>query len=150
MDYIKQDDGRDGTWKFRKVLRHEGPLKSNDKRYKGSSYNLLVEWETGEWLWEPLHTKEKTGVFDTDPVTVGIYAYEKGLVGKKGWNFPYLKQLQRHKGESSEEPTRLSCNPSDISPSTCMVTLSHKITNKQWNWMLQMATQSGKIQNCWN
>ena len=95
VDYIKQDDGWDGTWKFRKILRHKGPLKSNDKRYKGSSYNLLVEWESGEWSWEPLHTKDKTGVFDTDPVTVGIYAYEKGLVGKKGWNFPYLKQIAK-------------------------------------------------------
>lgn len=95
VDYIEQDDGWDGAWKFRKILRHEGSIRSDNKRYKGSSFNLLVEWESGEWSWEPLHTKDKTGVFDTDPVTVGIYAFENGLVGKKGWNFPYLKQIAK-------------------------------------------------------
>ena len=49
VNYIEQDDGWDGTWKFRRILRHEGLLKLYDKRYKGSSYNLLVEWESGEW-----------------------------------------------------------------------------------------------------
>jgi hypothetical protein len=30
-------------------------------------------WETGEITWEPI-TRDKTGVYDTDPVTVAIYA----------------------------------------------------------------------------
>ena len=37
VDYIEQDNGWDGTWKFRRILRYEGPLKAHDKRYKGSS-----------------------------------------------------------------------------------------------------------------
>ena len=95
VDFVEQDDGWDGTWKFRKILNHKGPLRSGDTEYRGSSYNLLVEWETGECTWEPLHTKDKTGVFDTDPVTVGIYAEENGLIGKTGWNFPYLKKIAK-------------------------------------------------------
>ena len=29
-------------------------LLSADPEYNGSSYNLLIEWETGEQAWEPL------------------------------------------------------------------------------------------------
>ena len=63
VDYIEQDQTWDGTWKFRKILDHQGPIMSSDKeRYKGSRYNGQVEWETGEITWEPLTTKDKMGV----------------------------------------------------------------------------------------
>jgi hypothetical protein len=32
-----------------------------------------------------LHTKDKTGVYNTDPVTVAIYAEKHGLLDTPGW-----------------------------------------------------------------
>ena len=92
VDFIEQDQTWDGTWKFREILDHQGPLKPSDPNYKGSRYNLQVEWETGEITWEPLTTAKKEGVYDTDPVTVAIYAKAKNLLDTPGWKLPGLKK----------------------------------------------------------
>ena len=91
VDFIEQDQSWDGIWKFKEILDHQGPLKSTDKGYKGSRYNVLVLWETGEKSWEPLTRKDKTGVFDTDPATVAIYARQHGLLDTPGWKMPALR-----------------------------------------------------------
>ena len=95
VDFIEQDQTWDGTWHFRRVLQHEGPLKRNDKKYKGSRYNVLVEWETGEKTWEPLTTVDKVGVYDTDPVTLAIYARENNLLDTPGWKLKGMKKLAK-------------------------------------------------------
>ena len=95
VDYIEQDHTWDGVWKFRKILRHQGPLKPTHKNYRGAKYNLLLEWETGERSWEPLSTKDKGGVYDTDPVTVAIYARENDLLEVEGWRLPGMKKLAK-------------------------------------------------------
>ena len=95
VDYIEQDQTWDGVWKFRKILSHQGPLSPRDPKYKGSRYNLLIEWETGEKTWEPLSRKDKTGVYDTDPVTVAIYAEEQGLLDEPGWKLPGLRKMAK-------------------------------------------------------
>ena len=46
VDFIEQDQTWDGIWKFRKILGHKR-VNSKDKHYKGSSFNLQMEWETG-------------------------------------------------------------------------------------------------------
>jgi hypothetical protein len=92
VDYIEQDDSWDGIWKFREVLDHEGPIKPNSPRYKGARFNLKVLWETGEITWEPLTTADKTGVYDSDPVTVAIYAAKNNLLDTPGWKLPGLKK----------------------------------------------------------
>ena len=58
VDYIEQDDSWDGTWKFKEILAHQGPLDSKDPRRKGSRYNVQVLWETGEITWRPLTTND--------------------------------------------------------------------------------------------
>ena len=95
VDYIEQDDSWDGTWKFKEILAHQGPLDSKDPRRKGSRYNVQVLWETGEITWRPLTTNDGQGVYDTDPVTVAIYAREHGLLDTPGWRMPYLKKLAK-------------------------------------------------------
>jgi hypothetical protein len=35
-------------YKFRRISPHQGPLRTSDTDCKGSTYNVLVEWETGE------------------------------------------------------------------------------------------------------
>jgi hypothetical protein len=76
------DEDQEGQklWKFRRVVGHQGPLKPGDPRYKGSRWNVMVEWETGETTYEPLHMMAKD-----DPVTVAAYAKEKGLLDLEGW-----------------------------------------------------------------
>ena len=35
-------------WSFKDVIAHQGPLTKEDPHYKGSSYNVMIEWDTGE------------------------------------------------------------------------------------------------------
>ena len=41
-------------FKFRSIIGHQGPLAASDPDWKGSKYNVQVEWETGEITYEPL------------------------------------------------------------------------------------------------
>ena len=40
-------------YRFRAIIGHQGPLISSDPDWKGSKYNVQVEWETGEITFEP-------------------------------------------------------------------------------------------------
>jgi hypothetical protein len=86
MDYIEkdkqqhQDEDGTGFWNFKHVVGHEGPFRTSDPEYKGSRYNVFVEWENGEITSEPLNIFGKD-----DPVTCAVYAYEHGLLEEEGW-----------------------------------------------------------------
>lgn len=58
----------------------QSPLSPSDPAYKGSRYNVLINWETGESSFEPLST-----IAADDPVTCVIYAKESGLLEEDGW-----------------------------------------------------------------
>ena len=58
---------------------HRGPLSENDQDYKGCKWNILVEWETGEVTYEPLHL-----IAIDDPVTCAVYAKNNGLHNTTG------------------------------------------------------------------
>ena len=92
VEFIEDDQTWDRAWKFRKVHDHQGPIRPSDPRYKGSRWNVLIEWETGEKSWEPLPRTDKTGIYDTDPVTVAIYAQEHKLLDTPGWMLPGVKK----------------------------------------------------------
>jgi len=94
VDYIEADDTWDGVWKFRRILDHKY-VKRSDKNYMQCSVNVLIEWESGETSWQPLHRKDKAGIYDSDPVTVAIYACENNLLDAKGWKLPGLKKLAK-------------------------------------------------------
>ena len=55
MEYLedKTDTGplKDGLNRFKCIKDHKGPYTPSDPEYNGSSYNLLIEWETGEQTW---------------------------------------------------------------------------------------------------
>ena len=84
LEYIakneEQDDDQAIIWKFKRIAGHQGPLKKGDPGYNGSKFNVLVEWETGESMYEPLDV-----IAADDPVTCAIYAKEKGLLDEPGW-----------------------------------------------------------------
>ena len=82
MDYLSKEDniGTDRVWKFRRITTHEGPLSQSHPNYKGSKYNVMIEWENGEITSEPLSM-----IAADDPVTCAIYAKEKNLLNKPAW-----------------------------------------------------------------
>ena len=43
----------------------------------------------------PLHTRDKGRVYDTDRVTVAIYAKKHGLLDTPGWRLPGLKKIAK-------------------------------------------------------
>ena len=90
MEYLedKTDTGplEDGLYRFKCIKDHKGPYTSSDPEYNESSYNLLIEWETGEQTWEPL-----SNIIASDPYTCAVYAKEHNLLNTPGW-----KLLKKH------------------------------------------------------
>ena len=90
MEYLEDntDTGQleNGFYKFNCIKGYRGPYTSSDPEYLGSSYNLLIEWETGEITWEPL-----SNIIASDPYTCAIYAKKHDLINTPGW-----KVLKRH------------------------------------------------------
>jgi hypothetical protein len=68
LDKLEGDDGDDGEWKFKAIDDHQGPLKASDENYKGSRWNVRVQWENRETTWEPLSI-----IAQSDPVMCAIY-----------------------------------------------------------------------------
>jgi hypothetical protein len=74
------DNDTEQLYKFRRITAHQGPLHSSDTDYKGSAFNVLVEWETGETTYEPLDL-----IASDDPVTCAEYAKQHDLLDTTGW-----------------------------------------------------------------
>ena len=91
LERLESKDGDNDIWKFTSISGHEGPLKPSDSKYKGSRWNVKVEWSNGETSWEPL------GIIATsDPVTCAIYAKQNSLLGLEGWRqFKRLAKRQK-------------------------------------------------------
>ena len=88
LNFLARDEESDVIWKFRRITSHQGPLKPSDPDYKGSSYNVGIEWESGEITMEPLSI-----IAADDPVTCAIYARENQLLNEPGWK--KFKQLAK-------------------------------------------------------
>ena len=90
MDYIQKgtdaEEDPDSLFKFRDIVAHQGPLESTDPDHKGSKYNVMVEWESGEVTYEPL-----TLISKDDPNTCAVYAKKHDLLDTTGW-----KHLKRY------------------------------------------------------
>jgi hypothetical protein len=80
VNHITNDDTSEVIWKFKRITGHQGPLKSGHPDYHGLSYNVMIEWETGEITKEPLSMIAKD-----DPVTCAIYAKDHNLLELPGW-----------------------------------------------------------------
>lgn len=78
LSHIESPEDR--MWKFKSIIGHTGPLGANHPSYKGSKWNVTVEWDNGERTEEPLSL-----IASDDPVTVAIYAGDNGLLDKDGW-----------------------------------------------------------------
>ena len=96
MDYIQKgtdaEEDPDSLFKFRDIVAHQGPLESIDPDQKGSKYNVMVEWESGEVTYEPLALISKD-----DPITCAVYAKKHDLLDTTGW-----KHLKRYAKTSNK------------------------------------------------
>ena len=54
LDYLENNEDNPIVWKFKRIVAHQGPFNSKSPDYKGSSYNIHIEWENGEIIDEPL------------------------------------------------------------------------------------------------
>ena len=70
-------------YRFRVIIGHQGPLLASDPDWKGSKYNVQVEWDTGEITFEPLSI-----IAADDPVTYAAYAKGNDLLALEGWLMP--------------------------------------------------------------
>lgn len=86
LDYIEdlKDSALSDTekvWNFVRFSGHQGPLTQRDPDYRGSKYNLQIEWENGETTYEPL-----AHMIREDPVSVAQYdATDHKLLDTPGW-----------------------------------------------------------------
>ena len=90
LDYIErsENDAEEELFRFKAIIGHQGPLKDGDPGYKGSRYNVQVEWETGEITYEPLSI-----IARDDPITCAVYAKKHDLLDQQGWK--HLKRFTR-------------------------------------------------------
>eukprot|EP00934_Nitzschia_sp_Nitz4_P009388 Nitzschia sp. Nitz4//scaffold547_size3361//334//3245//NITZ4_009269-RA/size3361-snap-gene-0.1-mRNA-1//-1//CDS//3329554282//9378//frame0 len=88
-----EDDGR--------ICSHQGPLTKEDPEWRGSTWNLQIEWENGEITTEPLSffAKEdawENGEITTEPLSFfakedavtcacALYGKNAGLLDQPGW-----------------------------------------------------------------
>ena len=72
----------DRPWVYKGILSHTGPMTLKSEGWKGSKYNLNVQWEDGAVTSEPLNQFGKD-----DPVTCAVYAKDNNLLDKVGWRF---------------------------------------------------------------
>ena len=72
LDHLEQADEQDNSldqelYKFRAIIGHKGSLKATDSNWKGSKWNVQIEWETGEIAFEPLSV-----IAADDPITCAL------------------------------------------------------------------------------
>ena len=90
LDHLDHQEQHEDLYKFRAITGHQGPLSPQDENYKGSKYNVMVEWETGEITEEPLSL-----IAADDPVTCAEYAKKHDLLHLDGWKITEKHPSQR-------------------------------------------------------
>ena len=90
IDHIEKQGEAPIFWELDHIVSHEGPLTKEHPSYKGSTFNVRVEWSNGEITDEPL------SIIAADaPVACAIYAKKKGLLNQPGWK-RFKRIAKRH------------------------------------------------------
>jgi hypothetical protein len=80
VNFIEKNKKDATVWKFKRITAHEGPITRRHPNWKGSQYNVMVEWEDGSITTEPL------GILAADdPISCAIYAKQHDLLELPGW-----------------------------------------------------------------
>jgi hypothetical protein len=65
---------------FKSLLESQGPLRQDHDEYRGSAYNIRVEWEDETTSWVPL-----SDLLLDDPVSCAKLGQREGSLDRKGW-----------------------------------------------------------------
>jgi len=86
-DFIETSGkNEDGTWNFKRILKHRQNSKGRGKN-KRRTWQVLVEWVNGEQSWEPIKT-----IYYADKYSLAEYAEENGIIDQ--WDSKTLKLKQ--------------------------------------------------------
>ena len=86
LDWVDRDVHRDDMHNFHGIRAHrvhpdpQGKKGMGLERASKGSYQLLVEWESGEVTWVDYKL-----IFRDDPITVALYAQRNGMLDVPGW-----------------------------------------------------------------
>ena len=80
LDLISGNSDTDIEWSVKKMLFHEGPLAKDSPNCKGSTSNIMIEWENGETTAEPLSIVGKDA-----PAVCAMCARDNNLLNLPGW-----------------------------------------------------------------
>ena len=122
-------------YRFRAIIGHQGPLLASDPDWKGSKYNVQVEWETGEITFEPLSI-----IAADDPVTCAAYAKENDLLALEGWR--RFRSLAKKDKVFARAIKQVRSGKSGDPKLTCLGTSSPETTWKPCN--LTLRTKNSK------
>ena len=132
LDHLDHQEHQEDLYMFRAITGHQGPFSPQDENYKGSKYNVMVEWETGEITDEPLSL-----IATDDPVTCAEYAKKHDLLHLDGW-----KRL-KHIAKNQKQLTR-AINQSKIRQVRRSAVYQFGfLIPKDYNLALQLDEQNG-------
>ena len=125
-------------YRFRSIIGHQGPLLVSDPDWKGSQYNVQVEWETGEITFEPLSI-----IAADDPVTCAAYAKENDLLALE--ECIDSEALPRRIKSLQEQSNKVRSGKSGDPKHTCLGTSSPETTWKPCNLTLRTKAVNGMM-----
>ena len=110
----EENELNDVLYKFRALIGHQGPLKETDLILKGCKYKILVAWEPGEKINEPLSVLETAA-----PVTFATYHGWKRYRNLAKRDKHDLSSLASPKGEVKSSFSWSSLFKSPTSSTSC-------------------------------
>ena len=111
---------------------------ASDPDWKGSKYNVQVEWETGEITFEPLSI-----IAADDPVTCAGYAKENDLLALEGWH--RFRSLAKMDEVLKEQSSKVRSDKSGDLKLTCLGTSSPETTWRPCNLTLKTKIVNGMM-----
>jgi hypothetical protein len=136
IQHIERDEDNGHVWQFQRITAHEGPLRPSHPNWKGSTYNVMVEWEDESITAEPLNI-----IAADDPVTCAIYARENDLLLEDGWK--RFKSIAKKQKIFFEWRTKPSFGLSEPRPHTNTASRSPVSSSTESNWTKEMETTNG-------
>ena len=133
-----KESGQSEFSSYSGIVDHQGPLKSHDPKYRGSLYNVLVDWDDGMQMWEPLNMIAKQ-----DPVTLTKYAHDHDLLNKPGWKF--LQRTAKRYQFVNVIMNAIKRRGWPTKSDTSLVYASHAHITRPLAWTKRMATHFGRM-----
>jgi hypothetical protein len=146
LNYQENQEHDDLLWNFWHIVSHKGPLTREHPDYKGSSYNVKVEWENGEITSEPLNV-----IATNDLVTCVIYARENALLDLLGWKRfksiakqekKYIWMVSQAKLRSYSSAKRYKYDFEVPRNYEDTIRINHQNTNMKWQDAVKLALES--------